>query len=60
MEMTVNPVCRMKIKERTITSEHGGMKYYFCSDECKTSFDANPDKYTRSQETHHNLEHNCC
>ncbi|MCL4359128.1 MAG: YHS domain-containing protein [Candidatus Thermoplasmatota archaeon] len=36
------------------------MKYYFCSDECKTSFDANPGKYTRSQEAHHNLEHNCC
>ena len=60
MEMTVDPVCRMKIKERKIASEHGGMKYYFCSDECKTSFDANPGKYTRSREAYHNLEHNCC
>ena len=59
--MKEDVVCGMKVKEDTpYKSEFQGKTFYFCNAVCKTSFDANPGKYTRSQEAHHNLEHNCC
>lgn len=60
MEKTTDPVCGMKIKDKKIVGEHGNVKYYFCSDKCKTNFDANPEKYMQTHETHHSHEHKCC
>ena len=57
MEMSIDPVCGMKVKEKDIASEYSGNKYYFCSDGCKTNFDANPEKYTGNPETNHNHGH---
>ena len=41
-------VCKMKIDKRTaeLKSEYKGKTYYFCSANCKTEFDKNPEKYT--------------
>jgi YHS domain-containing protein len=41
-------VCKMKIDKRTaeFKSEYKGKTYYFCSANCKTKFDKNPEKYT--------------
>jgi YHS domain-containing protein len=40
-------VDRDKAKSAGRASTHGGETYYFCSDQCKQRFDANPEKYRR-------------
>ncbi len=41
----VDPVCGMTIDPAKATnkSEYKGTTYYFCSDHCKKTFDANPE-----------------
>lgn len=44
--MAKDPVCGMECDEKTAAkSEHMGQTYYFCSQGCKTTFDADPQKY---------------
>ncbi|MDP7976102.1 MAG: YHS domain-containing protein [TACK group archaeon] len=44
----LDPVCGMKVEETTAyRSLYRGKVYYFCSQNCKREFDANPDKYLR-------------
>ena len=47
--MATDPVCGMSVDEKSAAaqSNYQGKTYYFCSKECKTTFDANPDKYVR-------------
>jgi len=42
-----DPVCGMSIEESDAvgTSEYKGTTYYFCSSDCKETFDADPDDY---------------
>ena len=41
-----DPVCGMELKVETeFKSEYKGMTYYFCSADCKTEFDKEPEKY---------------
>lgn len=42
-----DPVCGMVIDERDAvgTSDFKGTRYHFCSDDCKTEFDENPQDY---------------
>lgn len=42
-----DPVCGMMIEDSAATgrSTYQGKTYYFCSAECKKSFDANPAQY---------------
>lgn len=47
-----DPVCNMKVdvaaaKEAKLVSEHGGKTYYFCGDNCKRKFDADPGKFLK-------------
>ncbi len=45
-EMVRDVVCGMDVNEKTaIKSEYKGKTYYFCCQECKTSFYKNPAKY---------------
>ncbi len=46
-ELVKDPVCGMEIDPETAAgkSEHQGVTYYFCSEGCKQSFDANPQQY---------------
>jgi Cu+-exporting ATPase len=46
-EMVRDPVCGMEVDPASAagSSDHEGMTYYFCSEACKTSFDAEPSKY---------------
>ena len=50
MEMVKDVVCNMSVDEKNakFSSEYKGRKYYFCSDSCKRSFDANPVKFVRA------------
>jgi Cu+-exporting ATPase len=42
----VDPVCGMTVDPAKAAnkSEYKGTTYYFCSDHCKRTFDANPDE----------------
>lgn len=43
--MTTDPVCGMDIdKDGAVAStEYGGQRLYFCSDDCLKEFEANPE-----------------
>jgi YHS domain-containing protein len=45
--MAKDPVCGMQVKEGPveIQSQFAGKKYFFCSDECRKEFEAEPDAY---------------
>ena len=47
--MAQDPVCGMMVseKEAPARSEHGGQTYYFCSAECRRTFEENPQFYVR-------------
>ncbi len=47
--MTTDPVCGMKIDERNshFHSQFAGKDYSFCSQECKTEFESDPDQYAK-------------
>ena len=49
--MAKDPVCGMDVDEKKAAgqSEYQGKMYYFCSNGCKKSFDANPEKYIGKQ-----------
>jgi Cu+-exporting ATPase len=49
---TRDPVCGMEVTYETAQarSEYGGQTYYFCSLECKESFDKEPEKYVGQEE----------
>lgn len=50
-----DPVCGMDITYETAQArtEYDGQTYYFCSLDCKESFDKNPEQYVQREETHH-------
>lgn len=49
--MTRDPVCGMRVDEKTApaTVTHEGTTYYFCSEECKKTFLANPKPYLNAR-----------
>ncbi len=48
--MRKDPVCQMEIDETSTNfySDYAGQKYYFCSEECKDTFDSQPERYASS------------
>jgi Cu+-exporting ATPase len=50
VSMAIDPVCGMSVDESTAPAKatHQGKTYYFCSEECKTSFQQQPEKYLKS------------
>lgn len=46
--MVFDPVCGMEIPWRAaqFASTYNGEKHYFCSENCKAHFDADPERYT--------------
>ena len=45
--MATDPVCGMKVNEQSATqTTHAGKTYYFCSEDCKKTFCANPNRFT--------------
>ena len=43
--MPTDPVCGMPVEEGGPGAERGGERYFFCSDECRKEFSADPDRY---------------
>jgi Cu+-exporting ATPase len=52
-EMMKDPVCGMELTHDTAEarSEYNGQTYYFSSLDCKETFDRNPEKYVREQQS---------
>jgi P-type Cu+ transporter len=48
--MTTDPVCGMKVSENDaqFQSQFAGRKYYFCSEECRKEFEADPGEYVET------------
>lgn len=46
-------VCGMQVDpaKAAATSQYEGKTYYFCSQDCKTKFDANPSQYAKQVTT---------
>jgi YHS domain-containing protein len=51
MATATDPVCGMQVEtsQAPAQSQYQGQTYYFCSEECKRSFDANPEQYVQQQ-----------
>lgn len=51
--MAVDPVCGVHVDERAaepseeFTAEYGGEKFYFCSEDCKRTFEQSPIQHSR-------------
>ena len=47
MAMVTDPVCGMRIEdsEAAGTMEYGGKTYYFCSQACRETFEADPASF---------------
>jgi len=53
-EIMKDPVCGMHVDADKaaiagLKSEHGGKSYYFCSEQCRTEFDKQPERFTEKQ-----------
>jgi len=50
--MQRDPVCDMEVDEKkaAATSRYEGDTYYFCSEDCKRRFDADPERYVSRTE----------
>lgn len=57
--MGLDPVCKMEVNPASAEaqSEHGGQTFYFCSQECKRKFDANPQQYLDETDQAHSKAH---
>jgi uncharacterized protein len=43
-----DPVCGMKVdRSRALQAQHAGQTYFFCSEDCRSEFDAHPERYLR-------------
>jgi YHS domain-containing protein len=51
--MTKDPVCGMSVdpKSAAATTTHQGKQYAFCSQNCKETFEKNPQRYAESERT---------
>lgn len=69
--MTRDPVCGMEIQGTpAYTLDYHGQMYYVCSGDCKSRFQAEPDKYASSAMEatsmaehsghQHGHKHGCC
>jgi Cu+-exporting ATPase len=49
-----DPVCGMDVtyENAQARSEYNGETYYFCSIDCKETFDRDPEKYVAREEEH--------
>ena len=47
--MATCPVCDMSVDEKTAPkADYQGRTFYFCSEECKTEFQQQPEKYANA------------
>jgi YHS domain-containing protein len=51
--MARDPVCDMEVDENdaVATTFYQGDRYYFCSEDCKQRFEADPERYVSRSES---------
>ena len=51
--MVIDPVCGMELEEVSATekSTYNSRTYFFCSEECKEEFEAEPEEYIGEERT---------
>lgn len=51
--MAQDPVCGMQVNESNAPakSDYKGRTYYFCSLDCKQTFDNNPEEYVAAEDS---------
>ena len=51
MSTTKDPVCNMKVHSEKASdqSKYKGQTYYFCSSDCKQTFEKSPDRYVKGE-----------
>jgi YHS domain-containing protein len=57
--MVIDPVCKMKVEpdKAAAKADYAGQMYYFCSDTCRKTFTAEPEKYASGKAP---PDHACC
>lgn len=47
--MAIDPVCGMRVDENSTQyqTQYGDQTYTFCSQQCKSEFEQNPEQYAR-------------
>jgi len=46
-KMARDPVCKMDVdQEKSLKTVSGGTEYFFCSEECRSTFEGNPPGYS--------------
>jgi YHS domain-containing protein len=58
-DRVTDPVCGMTIQAKDAkTAMHQGTIYYFCSQDCRTKFEATPERYLKGTgNAQHGMEH---
>ncbi|MFZ5510274.1 MAG: YHS domain-containing protein [Pseudomonadota bacterium] len=53
--MAQDPVCKMEVEpaRAAATAQHAGHTYYFCSEACRKTFAAAPEKYAAAPHGSH-------
>ena len=49
--MTIDPVCGMEVEEKKngeLQTQFAGRKYFFCSEDCRKEFEADPSGYVET------------
>lgn len=48
--MAIDPVCGMEVNENSAPAktEYDGVTYYFCSQNCRNTFEEDPEEYLGS------------
>lgn len=48
--MATDPVCGMQVDEQNsaIQETYGGKTFHFCSEECRQTFQSQPEQYTKA------------
>ena len=50
MDKATDPVCGMEVYPTpALRATHDSQEYFFCSAECKTKFEANPERFVPEQ-----------
>ena len=45
-----DPVCGMKVdRSKALRAVHAGRTWFFCSEDCRTQFEADPDRYSSGE-----------
>ena len=47
--MMIDPVCGMRIDDKSeFQTQFAGKRYFFCSENCKQEFEADPDEFVET------------